>query len=373
MHDSHPWIVLSGSALERGQQQATARPDLVGRVRTAVQGRLRSLEPALHRAAVRDFLQAQKQFLLVNDRAGYDESLGIAQGYGLAHDDLLAYLHANVVSDLEAERERPGAPATDGCTAWAHAAGRPALVVKNRDYRGEHGALQQVFVHRDPAWPDRRMLCLGSLGSPGAFSSGINSDGLAVADTQIGTGDHGVGWLRYFLMTALLRQCRSVLEALAFVRAVPHAGGGAIVLGDRDGQVASVALGHQQPAHVTQSTQWVAHTNHCLDPALARDMRPAQDDPSDCSVTRLQLVQQALARTHDRMPLQQARALMSTHQQRGGICRHAHGDSSRTLSCAIYDTASTTLHMSHGNPCQAPWTRYDLAQAPLLPTAEAAP
>ena len=133
--------------------------------------------------------------------------------------------------------------------------------MKNRDYRGEHGALQQVFRHRDPERGARVLLCVGSLGSPGAFSSGINSDGLAVADTQIGTRDHGIGWLRYFLMTALLRECGCVADALAFIAAVPHAGGGSLVLGDarrcggRRRTRSPAAAAHRAPASVGCANQ----------------------------------------------------------------------------------------------------------------------
>jgi hypothetical protein len=360
----HPdWIELHGSALERGQQQALRRPDLVAQVRAAVLGRLRQLDTALARPGVAGFLHAQRGFLQLQDPPGFDESRGIAQGYGLVHDDLLAYLHANIVADLESGGEVSGPTASDGCTAWAHGAGSAALVVKNRDYRGEHGVLQQVFLHRDSAWRQRTLLCVGSLGSPGAFSSGMNSDGLAVADTQIGSRDHGVGWLRYFLMTALLRACRDVAQALAFVRAVPHAGGGALVLGDRQGQVASVELGCHTPSQVTQSLQWVAQTNHCTDSALALDVRLPVGDPTDCTFARLEQVRAALSLAAGRLDLAQARRLMSSHRECGGICRHAHGETSRTLSCVVYDTRDTSLHMSHGNPCNAPWKRYCLAPA----------
>lgn len=369
MPERHDWIELSGLAVERGRQQAERRPDLADRVRAAVAGRLAQLSTALARPEVVDFLQSQRAFLLANDLPGFEESLGIAQGYALNHDDLLAYLHANIVADMDAALGAPATPDTDGCTAWAQGAGRPALVVKNRDYRGEHGVLQQVFLHRDPQWHGRSVLCVGSLGSPGAFSSGMNSDGLAVVDTQIGTRDHGVGWLRYFLMTALLRDCRDVPQALAMVGSVQHAGGGSLVLGDRQGAVAAVTLGHHTPSMVTQSTHWVAHTNHCTDPALARDERLPQGDPTDCSFTRLQQVQAALAQSGGSMDLTQARALMSSHREFGGICRHARGDTSRTLSCVVYDTRDVTLHMSHGNPCDATWSRYGLAPS-SAPAAE---
>jgi isopenicillin-N N-acyltransferase like protein len=358
MSDRHDEVELSGSALERGRQQAVRCPALADRVRSAVRGRLQALGPAWARPQAQAFLQAQTHFLQAHDRPGWDESLGIAEGYGIAHDDLLAYLHANVLSDMAAA----DAPAVDGCTAWAHRdADAGALVVKNRDYRGEHGALQQVFRHTDPAWGGRALLCVGSLGSPGAFSSGINAEGLAVADTQIGTRDHGVGWLRYFLMTALLRECRSVADALTFIAAAPHAGGGSLILGDRAGAVAAVELGHRHPPQVEQPAVWAARTNHDLSPRLAHDVLLSRDDLSDSTFSRLDQVRDALTRAAGRMDVAQARALMSSHRDVGSICRHARGDGSRTLSCVVYETATASLHVSHGHPCEAQWSSHSLS------------
>lgn len=357
MIESHELIDLRGSARERGRLQAERRPQLVLRVRAAVHGRLEGLGAAVARPEAAAFLQAQKAFLLAHDQAGFDESLGIAEGYGIAHDDLLAYLHGNVLSDMAAA----ASAATDGCTAWAHAhPGGGACLVKNRDYRGEHGALQHVFRHSDPDWGARVLLCVGSLGSPGAFSSGINSDGLAVADTQIGTRDHGIGWLRYFLMTALLRECSGVPEALAFIEAVPHAGGGTLVLADASGTVAAAELGHRQPPHIERAAGWVARTNHPLAPRLAADALAPADDLSDSSAARLELVRSVLATAAGHMNLAEAMALMAGHDGVGAICRHARGGSSRTLSCAMFDTAARSLRISHGNPCEAEWSQYDL-------------
>ena len=359
MPDALTLITLSGPALARGQQQAQRRPDLVSRVRSAVFGRLASCAALLQTVPATRYLQQQREFLYAHDRAGFDESLGIASGYGLAHDDLLAYLHANILSDMA----QASGPERDGCTAWAHAAQAGCLVVKNRDYRGEHGVLQQVFLHRDTDAPARTLLCLGSLGSPGSFSSGINSDGLAVVDTQIGTRDHGVGWLRYFLMTALLRDCADVDAALAMVAAVPHAGGGTLVLGDSRGAMACVELGHRSAPVVLRSAKAVARTNHCLDPLLAAQSTGPRDDLSDSSAGRLAQVQQFLDRQGPTVSVTAAQTLMGSHQAGASLCRHAGASSqtlARTLSCVVYETHSRTLHVSNGNPCDARWARFSL-------------
>ena len=348
---------LSGSPHARGLQQAQCRPGLADRVRHAVATRLEGLGGLAGTDVARRFLRQQQDFMARHDPEGLQETRGIAEGWGLAADTLLTYLHANVIADLGVARPAQA----DGCSSWA--ARRDdggALVVKNRDYRGEHGQLQQVFLHDDPDAPCPRILCVGSLGSPGAFSSGMNLHGLAVVDTQIGTLDHGPGWLRYFLMTALLWRCRNVDEALALVRSVPHAGGGSLVLGDADGRVASVELAHRGGAVIDEGPGWVARTNHFLAPALAAQGLRPRDDLSDSTEGRLDQLQQALANAAPQAGLAWARALMSSHAAGGSLCRHAAPGRSGTLSCVVYDTARRTLHMSHGRPCDATWAAYTL-------------
>src|SRR3546814_7857761 len=74
----------------------------------------------------------------------------------------------------------------------------------------------------------------------------MNSDGLALADTAAATTDHGVGWLRYFLMTRLLARHATVAAALEDIRGLVHDGGGSLVLADAGGALASVDLGHSK-------------------------------------------------------------------------------------------------------------------------------
>jgi isopenicillin-N N-acyltransferase-like protein len=397
-------VRLRGTAHDRGRQQAERRPALRDAVRAAVTQRLADVAPLRTRAPLRDYLARQADFLRTHDPIGHGELLGLAEGWGLPADDLLAYLHANVLIGLAdaADRRSPAGDATadasmdasmdvstdaskdmstaapadppDGCTAWAMVdeAGA-ARVVKNRDYRGEHGALQQVFLHEAdeasaPGSPEatagvRRVLCVGSLGSPGAFSSGMNDHGLAIVDTQIGSRDHGVGWLRYFLITALLWRCADVPQALALLRAATHAGGGTLVLGDARGGLAAVELSHTHGAVVETSPAWVARTNHHLHEALAQHQILARGDPGDSSTGRLDQVRARLQGAAVPLDRSAARALMSSHGQ-PPLCRHALGaEGSRTLSCVVYDTGARTLRMSHGNPCEAPWASYRLHDA----------
>lgn len=363
--NDHQPLLLRGGAFARGAAQASACPQQVTAVRAAVDGRLLGLGAALRSPSAVDFLAAQWRFCSENDPAGHAETQGLASGFGVAPETLFAYLHANVLADMAAylPQER------DGCTAWA--AKRPqgdgAWVVKNRDYGGEHGALQRVFFHADPAWGGRTMACVGSLGSPGAFSSGINSDGLAVVDTQIDTRDHGVGWLRYFLMTHLLRHCDSVASALEQITVLPHAGGGSLVLGDASGAVASVELGHRAQLRDTPQAQWTVRTNHFTDDALSPEgLSRKGDDALQESQDRHTRVSLTLRKQQGQMQLSDIQALMASHDSGGlaGPCRHAQGSSgSRTLSCVIYQTKIPSLVMTHGAPCAGLWQTYALSDA----------
>jgi hypothetical protein len=102
-----------------------------------------------------------------------------------------------------------------------------------------------------------------------------------------------------------------------------------------------------------------------LDARLSSDMVVRRDDLACSTVGRLEQVEGFLASCQGQIELQDARALMSGHQVDASICSHAEpkdATRSRTLSSVQYETAARTLHMSHGNPCSAPWASYRLQE-----------
>lgn len=325
-------VALEGDAFARGTGQALACPETAPAVREAVRGRL-AQAPARDARMLR-FLDAQREATVRLAPEAEREIAGIAAGFGLEAEEVFDFLHLGCLADLAA------APVdTDGCSAFA--AG--GVVAKNRDFRPEHKALQRVFALADPAWGGRRVLCLGSLGAPGAWSSGMNSDGLALADTQIATADHGPGILRYFLMNRLLARCATVEEALAEIAALPHAGGGSLVLADAAGDAAWVELRHSR-VDVARGA-WVAHTNHYT-------AAPEALAPVAHSVGRLAVLRAALAAGVPRDP----RALLATHAPEA-VCRHAP-DPSPTLAGAVWDCRDRSAWIADGPPCASGWARF---------------
>jgi hypothetical protein len=328
-------VRLAGDAFARGRGQAEACPGLGEAVRAAITGRLAAADRTRPRAHA--FLAAQAEATARLAPEAIAECAGIGAGFGIAAEDVLAFLHLGCLADIAALPED-----RDGCTAFA----RDGVVAKNRDFRPEHAALQRVFVHADPAWRGRSVLCLGSLGAPGAWSSGMNSDGLALADTQIPTADHGPGLLRYFLMNRLLATCATVDDALTLIASMPHAGGGSLVLADASGAAAAVELRHGR-VDVTRGVV-LARTNHYT--AAPDRLAPVSD-----SEGRLATVTAALARG-DLAP----ESILALHAP-VALCRHAP-DASPTLAGAVYDSRSRAARFCLGPPCAGPWHEVRLEQ-----------
>lgn len=348
-------VHLTGSPEARGRAQAQAARGIETQVRNSVLVSLKAASDDLSRPDVAEYLAAQRRFSEKHAVRHMEELQGIAEGFGLHLEDVFAYLHLSFLT--------PRPLQLDGCSTIALGNSQEGpLVGKNRDYRGEHHALQRVFIHEDPQFPEKRCLCVGSLGAPGAFSSGMNSKGLALADTRIAWPRPGVGWLRYFLMTEVLWQTDTVADAVALIRSVPHVGGGSIALADASGNVASVELGSEDVAVQMSETGGFVHTNHFVYEPLAGCAGPAATDAtSQSSLGRLAVLSEALTGIEQHACRDDIRDLLSRHGQADRcLCRHADGSEEFTISSAIYSCRERSLSFSAGNPCRDEWRTYRL-------------
>ncbi|MDT8858083.1 C45 family peptidase [Paracoccaceae bacterium Fryx2] len=343
---------LVGSPYGRGRGQGNGA--LAAKVRLATVGRVAiARAEGLLDAAALDYLAAQRAWHDLHDPEGMSELLGSAEAFGLPEPDLFCHLHLGTLRDLKG-----GAAMIDGCSAWAAAEGPDGpLVVKNRDTSGLHLGIQSLSRHQGPDVTMGAMICLGSLGSPGAYSSGLNARGFALADTQVPVATHRVGWLRYFLMTRLLARCATVAEALAMIRNAPHAGGGTLVMADAGGALAAVELG-AGTVTVAQAPDAVWRTNHYTTPALAADtLRPRDDTIADTSQARFDWLAATLPRR--RWDAAGAARLMATHAAdapgAGPICQHADQQDGGTISSVVYSCKLRKVDICEGNPCTGTW------------------
>jgi predicted choloylglycine hydrolase len=352
-------VQLTGDGRARGRGHAAPGVGDNEAVRRAILGRLRDAGDLLGTADAQRYLKDTATYTREVAPQSFGEVEGIAEGYGLGTDDVFAYLHLAILAD----REAAAAAKTDqdGCSAWAaRGPSGAAWVGKNRDFRGEHKAIQRLFLHGDPAWQGRRILCVGSLGAPAAYSSGVNSDGLALADTAIPTSDHGVGLCRYFLMTEILARCATVAEALAFIASIDHAGGGSLVLGDAGGERAAVELGHAAVGiEIGRDDEPVSRTNHFVSEELKGANLKRRGEPMIGSSTgRLETLRAAFASFPTTNPVCWTATVMASHDEDGqvGLCRHGQDGDSTTLSTALFATGDLSLYFCEGNPCGGQWS-----------------
>ena len=219
-----------------------------------------------------------------------------------------------------------------------------------------------MIRHVDPAWRGREILVLGSLGSPGNFSSGMNSDGLAVADTASRTTDIGVGFHRYFLLTWLLVHCDSVEAGLRAIRGMTHTGSGLLILGDASGAVMAVELGYERLGIEHLSSGRIGRTNHFVTPHMAsRNLRvPANAASLANSKRRFAALQRRLAALPASPGIDNAGAILADHGQADdAFCRHGGRELSTTIAGAVWVTGSRQLVHVAGNPCCDPWRAYE--------------
>jgi isopenicillin-N N-acyltransferase like protein len=351
-------LVLQGDFHLRGCRQAVLEPEMQAAVIAAVLPRVEAARPAID--AARDYLSRQWDFTAHHASGQLEWIKGIAEGFGIRPMDLFAYLHLGTIEDADIQP-----PALeDGCSVVAKKLdGVGPALAKNRDYRGEHKALQRVFLDEDPAWGERRILSVGSLGSPGAFSSGINSDGLALADTHIGWLRPGIGWLRYLLMNEILINAANVPEALDLVESRPHVGGGSLVIADAAGCMAAVELGSKKVMVSAAAGRGIAQTNHFLDPQLAEMQTRHADDPASMnSSDRLRQLDAWLdTERANGTPLDTMARLLAGHPDGTGaaLCRHGGDNGSTTISTTLFACKSRRLYFCPGNPCSEPWRVFE--------------
>ncbi len=352
-------VLLSGNPYERGLGQATKAGVSDERIRSAVLGRIdqASATGLLDKDGLR-YVEAQRAFLLAEDPDTMAELTGIADGFGLSEDDLFVHQHITILRDLKTGARID----TDGCSTWAVGDGDDGpLVVKNRDFSGTHLGVQRVFLHEGPDIETGRMICVGSAGSPGAYSSGINATGLALVDNHVGTRRHGIGWLRYFAMTRILATCRTVDEAVAFIAARRHAGGGNLVMADRSGATAAIEFGTDTFGIERGVASW--RTNHFVTAKMAGDNLLENGDRIDeNSSIRFDFLSRMVPSR--RWNVAAAASLMASHAEDGPdmapLCQHPGRDDSQTISTVIYRCDRASLHFLEGNPCSGQWQLFEM-------------
>lgn len=342
--------LLSGSPRQRGLTQASIFSELNQQVRDVVKLRLKNAKEIINSPEAIQFIDAQWKFTEKHAFDHLEEIHGLAEGYDISPRDLFTYLHVSTINAASKNN--------DGCTIIAvSSSASGAILAKNRDFGTSHLKLQQVVLHKDPRYAENECLFVTSLGSPGAYSSGMNKYGLSVADTHVGYSKPNVGWLRYFLMSEILWKAKTVDDAIEIISSVQHTGGGALGLVDKSGNIATVELGQSQLAIKRSDKGYLSHTNHYIDPSLI----PFQSAETEqgyfaSSIGRLNKVQNILSAREQPFTANNIIDLMASHGDNSeSICCHGATGEGYTISSSIYFCADNKLQFCATNPCSNEW------------------
>ena len=284
---------------------------------------------------------------------------GIADSYEVSSRDLLSMMMGSYMEDRLALPS--GLKCLDaGCTSWAISMKKVqedrVLLAKNRDYLVSHEPLQVIFR----CSPERgyKYLSVNSLGACNVFSSGMNMEGLTVADTRVPSIDVGPGLPRFSLMMHILEKFSSVTEVIDYLRSVPRMGGGNLIFADAKGNVGKAEVGYEGLGLSQKNEGFLVCTNHFEDTLMKGKYRKREETEEKNSTERFKEVSKTLSNSDREMDPNQAIDLMSYHGESFAICNHGFRmgrEEIATISSAIFLPVKRGFYYCEGFPCSMPF------------------
>lgn len=348
-------VELAGNHYDMGQQHGSRlfhhRPALLGLI-SDHREKIKSYDAEVSSKLIHEAMRVMED----HSPQTLDMIHGIADGFRVAREDVYSLLMGSYLED------RLSAPfkfrnADDGCTTWAISKGEETesktLLVKNRDYLITHRSLQVLFRCK----PEGRIpyLSVNSVSACNVFSSGMNAEGLAIADTRVPSADAGPGLPRYSLMMHVLENFHSVGEVVGYLRSVPRMGGGNLIFADRYGNIGSAEIGYENFDLLQREHGFLVCTNHFEGPALRKRYRPKDPLQEQSSRKRFEKVSRDLLSSAADVNPNLAFTLMSYHGDGFAICNHGGPDGTATISSAIFIPEKRGLFYCGGFPCSEPY------------------
>ena len=292
-------------------------------------------------------IQARKYMPFAQERYQkyVDELLGIAEGAGVAFDELA------VVNAMEAVTM--DALHLTKCTSMAVNETRTAdghvLVAHNEDWLPEdEGGVYVVHAAPDDEPPFLAMTYGGLLPN-----IGFNAAGIAQCCDSVYPNDSRIGIPRVVASRAVLGS-RTLADAIRYMLVPQRAAGYNHLLVHESGELYSVEVSARRFAILYGEEGVIVHTNHYLDPK----MQAIEDDSDELIGTRLRyhrarrlLVQ---TQTHSIKSLQN---IQRDHVNfPNSICNHRVEDidpldREKTINALVIDLTARAMHITWGNPC----------------------
>lgn len=283
-----------------------------------------------------------------------EEMEAIASGAG---QDPAVVLMLNARTELMSDLK----PFTAECTTLGLEGSRTAtgrtMLAQNWDWRPAMAPAVALFRIRPDEGPD--VLTLAEAGQ--VAKVGFNSTGLGVLLNILFSSRLGTGIPIHVLLRMALG-CGSVEEVLALLSGLPSGASSNFLLGDA-AKVLTVELTPGRLEIIRSENGLVCHTNHFLNPTLARfDQGLALSPSSDLRLDRLT----AILPGHGKWSVDEIKQLLTDHENKPlSICAHRNMDvaeymRSATLASLIMEPGSGRLLCAAGQPCRNEYREYSL-------------
>ena len=283
------------------------------------------------------------------DPEGYEEFCAIGEAAGLSPEQTYSLNGLTDLRDVLAYSELPDGL---GCSSFVvgpdRAAGGQLLLGQTWDLYTSNMKFV-MLVHRKPSNAPET-LCVTTAGCLSLI--GINSEGLAVGNTNLQTTDSRIG-VQYLSILHRALRCTELEEAAGIVAGAPRAGAHYYYVGGPDGRAVGLECSATRSARFALDTGTFVHCNHCLDSELAELEVPPSGDSTFCRQTRLSSLMQSY---EGEIGIEAVKEMLSDHE--GGelaICRHHGADGVSTNACIIMSPGTHEIHACRSQPHEGRW------------------
>ena len=360
---SFPRVVARGNAFARGEQYGAQARDRIALCIRSYQA-LFALRAGLDWPAA---LAHARRFEAAIPVKYIDEMRGIAKGAGVAYDEILAL---NCRSELMfAALRGTGKVAPGECTSFAVLPSASAdghlLIGQNWDWVPFAREVSVLLTTEH----------FTTVVEAGMLAKvGFNAAGLAVCtNTLVSATDTAASGVPYHIILRALLDCETFAAAKKLLTSTERALSANYLLGHASGEAANfeAAAGGRSTLRITEPSRGVlSHSNHFLDPALAKKDSYVRAHPH--SRTRLDGMSRGLAAMRG-VTVAGLKAVLRGHENApNGVCGHPDPAANplqarTTVASVIADLTAGEAWITDGPPCSSDYERVAIraAQAAL--------
>lgn len=341
-------IHLIGTPYEQGKQQGEKAAILIANNVHSIKEKISKFN--ISQTDYEELLKENLNFLKANEPAMMEEMHGIADGSKIALADielinLPLYFVMNWLSQECSSILARGFATFDGKT----------YLVKNRDMANQ---LEHVILHREYS-NTNKLIEINGAGIITYPGNGLNSHGLALATSGVWSKrmnfDLAMINKSHSLINShlILERCKSVDEAVEYLKTEKRMTGMNFVIADREKALAVEAT--QDCVYVTDTNRdIIVRTNHYLTSELSCLNRSPEEYSS--TYKRYERANEYLHKKYGNVKFQDMLEIASDHQNgfQDSLCRHDDDtNESKTVYSSIIVLEDYQVWTALCNPCEA--------------------